>query len=50
MTALGRPPEVGDEVVYGEVRFTVVTVEGLAVSRVRIFYPEPAPGEGSEEE
>lgn len=50
VTALGRPPEVGDEVVYGEVRFTVVAVEGLAVSRVRILFPEPAASEGAEEE
>ena len=50
VTELGRPPEIGDEVAYGEVRFTVLAIEGLAVSRVRIQYPEPTHYDGSEEE
>ena len=41
VTALGRPPMVGDEVLYGDVKVSVTAVEGLAVNRVRITYPEP---------
>lgn len=37
---LGRPPEKGDQVTYNDqVKFTVLDVDGLAVSRARIEYP-----------
>jgi CBS domain containing-hemolysin-like protein len=37
---LGRPPQVGDVVLYKEqVRFTVLAVDGLAVARAKIEYP-----------
>lgn len=39
MAKLGRPPEVGDEVIYNQVKFTVLTTDGLAVARARIEYP-----------
>ena len=39
MTKLGRPPEVGDQVVYNnQVTFTVLEVDGLAVARARVEY------------
>lgn len=40
MTELGRPPHVGDGLVYNEmIRFTVLAVDGLAVARARVEYP-----------
>jgi CBS domain containing-hemolysin-like protein len=37
---LGRPPQIGDVVLYKEqVRFTVLAVDGLAVARAKIEYP-----------
>jgi CBS domain containing-hemolysin-like protein len=40
VTALGRPPKIGDDVVFdGDVRFTVLDVDGLAVGRSRVEYP-----------
>ncbi|HSM56525.1 MAG TPA: hemolysin family protein [Candidatus Sulfomarinibacteraceae bacterium] len=40
VTALGRPPRRGDEFAFDEeVRFSVLDVDGLAVSRARIEYP-----------
>ncbi len=48
MAKLGRPPEEGDEVVYNQVKFTVLTTDGLAVERARIEYPILA-GEDNEE-
>jgi CBS domain containing-hemolysin-like protein len=42
VTKLGRPPRVGDEVVYNEdVRLHVLAVDRRAVSRVRIEFPAP---------
>ncbi|RMG99969.1 MAG: HlyC/CorC family transporter [Chloroflexi bacterium] len=39
---LGRPPQVGDEVVYNEtVRFRVLDVDRRAVARVRVEFPAP---------
>lgn len=41
MTELGRPPKVGDHLTYNqEIRFTVLAVDGLAVARARVEYPE----------
>lgn len=48
MAKLGRPPEVGDEVIYNQVKFSVLTTDGLAVERARIEYPILA-GEDNEE-
>lgn len=40
VSGLGRPPQQGDELIYdGDVRFTVLDVDGLAVARARIIYP-----------
>lgn len=40
VTGLGRPPRLGDELVYpGDVHFTVLDVDGLAVARVRVKFP-----------
>lgn len=40
MTELGRPPRQDDQVTYnGDVHFTVLAVDGLAVARARIEYP-----------
>ncbi|MFQ5400273.1 MAG: hemolysin family protein [Anaerolineae bacterium] len=41
VTWLGRPPERGDEVTCGHVRFRVLDVDRRAVSRVRIEFPVP---------
>lgn len=42
VTELGRPPQVDDEVVYGDnVNFQVLAVDGRAVSRVRVSFPTP---------
>ncbi len=42
VTALGRPPQVGDVVPLGEgVSLQVLDVDGLAVSRVRVEFPTP---------
>lgn len=40
---LGRPPAIGDEVSYnqGRVRMKVLTVDGRAVTRARIEFPDP---------
>lgn len=39
MARLGRPPQVGDEVVYNDqVKFIVLVVDGLAVARAKIEY------------
>jgi CBS domain containing-hemolysin-like protein len=48
MAKLGRPPEVGDKVVYNQVRFTVLTTDGLAVERARIEYPALATEDNNE--
>jgi CBS domain containing-hemolysin-like protein len=40
VTGLGRPPEIGDTLDYdGNVMFTVLDVDGLAVARARVEYP-----------
>lgn len=40
VTALGRPPQLGDQLVFdSDIRFTVLDVDGLAVARVRVEYP-----------
>jgi CBS domain containing-hemolysin-like protein len=40
ITELGRPPQVNDEVTYGDnVDFKVLSVDGRAVSRVRVTFP-----------
>ena len=42
ISKLGRPPAVGDEVVYDErIQIRVLAVEGRAVSRVLIEFPDP---------
>lgn len=40
VTALGRPPQRGDEFMFdGSIRFVVLDVDGLAVARARVEYP-----------
>jgi CBS domain containing-hemolysin-like protein len=40
VTGLGRPPQLGDELLYdGDVRFTVMDVDGRAVARARVEFP-----------
>lgn len=40
VTALGRPPQRGDEFTFdSSVRFVVLDVDGLAVARARVEYP-----------
>ncbi len=40
ITHLGRPPQVGDTVFCrGDIKFTVLSVDGLAVSRARVDFP-----------
>jgi CBS domain containing-hemolysin-like protein len=42
ITKLGRPPAVGDEVVYNDkIHIRVLAVEGRAVARVLIEFPDP---------
>jgi len=41
---LGRLPETGDEVVYDNLRFTVHSMDGRRVSRVRIAGDQAGPG------
>jgi len=42
ISKLGRPPAVGDEVVYNEeIQLRVLAVEGRAVARVLIEFPDP---------
>lgn len=42
ISKLGRPPVVGDEVIYNEkIHIRVLAVEGRAISRVLIEYPDP---------
>ena len=39
---LGRPPQVGDEVIYNDwVKMKVLAVDGRAVARVHIEFPDP---------
>ena len=50
---LGRPPQEQDSVFYNSIKFTVLSVDGLAVARCRIEYPvalnaEPSDGVDSE--
>jgi CBS domain containing-hemolysin-like protein len=39
MTQLGRVPQVGDQVSFHNICFTVLAVDGLAVARARVDYP-----------
>ncbi len=40
ITGLGRPPQIGDEVVMDkDIHFTVLDIDGLAVARVRVSFP-----------
>ncbi|HEY86152.1 MAG TPA: HlyC/CorC family transporter [Chloroflexi bacterium] len=40
ITKLGRPPQVGDTVLCrGDIKFTVLSVDGLAVFRARVDFP-----------
>ena len=42
ISKLGRPPKVGDEVVYNDkIHIQVLAVEGRAVSRVLVEFPDP---------
>ena len=42
ISKLGRPPAVGDEVIYNEkIQIRVLAVEGRAVSRVLVEFPDP---------
>jgi CBS domain containing-hemolysin-like protein len=44
-TWLGRPPQIGDQVAHpknNQIFFTVMDVDGLAVSRAKIVFPAPA--------
>lgn len=41
ITELGRPPQIGDKLTIDTVHFTVLSIDGLAVSRVRIDYLPP---------
>ena len=42
VTKLGRPPVVGDEVTYDEqVNMKVLAIDGRAVSRVQVEFPDP---------
>ena len=49
-TQMGRVPEVGDEVLFGNVRMTVLSVEGRSVKQVRVVHEKPEteePGTGN---
>ncbi|MDX1663229.1 MAG: hemolysin family protein [Candidatus Promineifilaceae bacterium] len=40
ITQLGRPPQPGDTLVYdGDIHFTVLDIDGLAVARARVQFP-----------
>lgn len=46
VTALGRPPQRGDEFMFdGSIRIVVLDVDGLAVARARVEYPVVEGGE-----
>jgi CBS domain containing-hemolysin-like protein len=41
VTELGRPPQIGDRLTYnGDVHFTVLDVDGLAVTRAKVEFPQ----------
>ncbi len=40
VTWLGRPPVVSDTVEHRQLTFTILEVEGLAIARVRVDYPQ----------
>lgn len=39
LAALSRPPRVGDEMAFGDVRLRVEAVDGLAITRLSVFHP-----------
>lgn len=41
VTALGRPPQIGDKLTINNINLTVLAIDGLAISRVRIDFPTP---------
>jgi CBS domain containing-hemolysin-like protein len=42
ISKLGRPPKIGDEVTYNEkIQIRVLAIEGRAVSRVLVEFPDP---------
>lgn len=42
ISKLGRPPAVGDEVIYNEnIKIRVLAIEGRAVARVLVEFPDP---------
>ncbi len=41
ITALGRPPQIGDKLTLNGINFTVISIDGLAVERVRIDFHPP---------
>ncbi len=50
VTALGRPPQRGDEFTFdGSIHFVVLDVDGLAVARARVEYPVIEDGEDQSE-
>lgn len=50
ITGLGRPPQVGDQVDYdGDIHFEVLDVDGRAVSRAHVTYPDPRDTDENEE-
>jgi CBS domain containing-hemolysin-like protein len=40
MAALGRRPEVGDQVVLGDASLRVEELDGLSITRVSVRYPD----------
>ncbi len=52
VSKLGRPPKVGDVVYYNDraISVEVLSVDGRAVSRVRIEYPDPKKGQVEQDE
>lgn len=46
ITEIGRPPQVGDQLIHKEhIKFTVLAIDGLAVSRVGIDFPVDNPAQ-----
>ena len=50
ITQLGRPPERGDTLLYdGDIQFTVLDIDGLAVARARVQFPVVRNEDGASE-